>query len=101
MINGKIEISNGLTEHAMERSSQRGITSDMINAAFRFGQEIYAKSTLYYFIGKKQLRDIRKHLSVKNPENYEGITLVLDPKTNTVITCYRNKEWLKKIRYKH
>jgi hypothetical protein len=87
--------------HAIERSLQRGITEKMIRAAIEFGRKIFADKSLYYFIGKRDLKKVQEELGVRNPEKYEGVTLVVDPESNQVLTCYRNKRWLKKIRYKH
>ena len=81
--------------------NQRHIPEKMIYAARWFGQRVYAQNSLYFFLGKRALKKMQKEFKPKNPEKWEGLTLVCDPKTETLITVFKNRKWLKKIRYMH
>jgi len=84
-----------LTTHARERMNQRGITLEMVEWALRIGQRIYARNSLYIFLGKRALRKLGKMA-----EKWEGLTLVLDPRSKTLLTCFKNRCWIKKIHHK-
>lgn len=88
-----------LTDHAIKRQSQRAISDTMILAVRSFGDKIYAKNSLYFFMSKRALKRMMKVFLPDNPDKWEGLTLVCDPKTETVITVFKNKRWLKKIKY--
>ncbi|GAB4380748.1 MAG: hypothetical protein Kow0042_31000 [Calditrichia bacterium] len=84
-----------ITDHALKRMAQRGFSKADVYLALMVGQKIYAQDTLYYFLGKRQLATFG-NLS----ERLEGLTLVIDPGSNTLLTVYRNRNWTKKIRHK-
>ncbi len=84
-----------LTDHAIMRMAQRGFRMADIYLALERGQYIYALDTLYVFLGRRQLANLGNLC-----ERLEGLTLVIDPKTNVVLTVYRNRRKLRKIRYK-
>lgn len=83
------------TPHALKRMNQRGITREMLELALEFGQHIWAKDTLYVFMGKRQAKQFGKRA-----EKLEGITVVIESKTMKLKTIYRNRSWTKKIRHK-
>jgi hypothetical protein len=80
--------------------SQRNIPNVMIYAARYFGDRIYAKNSLYFFLGKKALKRLLKVFIPDNVDKWEGLVLVCDPKSETVITAFKNKNWLKRIKHK-
>ena len=88
-----------LTDHALYRKNQRAISDTMILAVRAFGDRIYAQNSLYFFLGKRALKRMMKTFMPENPDKWEGLTLVCDPKTETIITVFKNKNWPKKIRY--
>lgn len=88
-----------ITQHAFKRMNQRHIPETMILAARAFGRRVYANNSLYFFLGKRALKKMLKDFMPDNPDKWEGLTLVCDPKTETLITVFKNKNWLKKIRY--
>lgn len=88
-----------ITNHAFKRMNQRHIPETMIIAARCFGDRIYARNSLYFFLGKRALKKMLKEFKPENPDKWEGLTLVCDPKTETLITVFKNKNWLKKIKY--
>ncbi len=90
-----------ITDYSAKRMNGRGITRTMIDAALCFGEKVYARDSLYLFLGKRAVKRLMKVFVIDNPEKWEGVTLVLDPKTHDLITTYKNKNWLKKIRHKH
>jgi hypothetical protein len=81
--------------------NQRGITRAMLDAAEIYGEKIYALNTLYFFLGKRAIQELTRLIQLDNPEKWEGITVAINPKTLEVITCFKNKQWLKKIRHKN
>ncbi len=68
---------------------------EIIQLALDCGRKIYAKDSLYLFLGKRELAGMGRI-----SEKLNGITLVLNPRTHELITCFRNPEFLKKIRHK-
>ena len=88
-----------LSNHALKQMQKQAITETMILAAWHFGERIYAKNSLYYFLGKRAVNRLLKILKLENPDKWEGITLVCDPKTKRIITVFKNRNWLNKIRY--
>lgn len=88
-----------ITKHAFKRMNQRHIPETMIQAARWFGRKIYAQHSLYFFMGKREIQRMLKEFMPDDPHRWEGLTLVCDPKTETLITVFKNKNWLKKIKY--
>ncbi|MCD6373877.1 MAG: DUF4258 domain-containing protein [Caldisericaceae bacterium] len=89
-----------ISNHALKRMQQRSIDELMIEAARCFGEKIYAKNSLYFFLGKRAMKRLLKVFRPQNPEKWEGLTVVCDPKNEKVLTVFKNKNWLKKIRSK-
>ena len=87
------------TNHAFQRQQHRGVSDIMIQAAVSFGDRIYAQNSLYYFLGRRALKRLQKLFIPSNPEKWEGIVLVCDPKSEKLITVFKNKNWMSKIRY--
>ena len=84
--------------HARKRMSERGITPAMVDLALRYGRKLRAPQSLYLFLGK---RSLEKAKSIpKGMDHLEGLTLVLDPSGEVMITCFKNKNFPKKIRNK-
>ncbi|RMG65554.1 MAG: DUF4258 domain-containing protein [Calditrichaeota bacterium] len=83
------------TPHARKRMHQRGIKMADVQLALARGQRIYARDTLFVFLGRRQLIDLGNLA-----ERLEGLTLVIDPKTKTLLTVFRNRRFTRKIRYK-
>jgi hypothetical protein len=90
-----------MTDHARKQLNARGITIPMVEAALIFGSRYRRDGSLYYFLGKRELHKMQQIVVLDNPEKWEGLTLVCDPKNNVLITLYKNKEWpQKKLRKK-
>lgn len=83
------------THHAEKRMKERGFRRADIYLALAIGKRIYAEGTLYIFLGKRHLAEFGNLA-----ERLEGLTLVIEPKTGTLLTVFRNRQWLAQIRYK-
>lgn len=88
------------SHHVQKVMLERGIDDLMIAAALEFGETVRAAGSLYYFLGKRALRRISKIFLPDNPEKWEGLVLVCDPENQLLITCFKNRNWLKKIKHK-
>ena len=86
--------------HAQKMMLEKGINDLMISAAMEFGESIRAAGSLYYFLGKRAVKRLSKIFLPDHPERWEGLVLVCDPKGQMLITCFKNKNWLKRIRHK-
>jgi hypothetical protein len=88
-----------MTKHFQQRMNDRGISQYMVDLALTFGQRIFAHKSLYVFVGARQLLKMRAcgH-SVEDKMN--GLTLVLNSSDRSLITCFKNRGWLKKVRQK-
>jgi len=89
------------TPYFFERINQRGIDWLAVQAALNFGESIFARDSRYFFLGKKAIQRLKKTYVPKNPEKWEGLVVVYDTKKEKFVTCFKNKNWLKKIRHKH
>lgn len=89
------------TQHFFERINQRGIDWLAVQAALLFGESVFAKDSHYYFLGKRAIKRLMKIFIPQNPEKWEGLVVVFDTKKNRFVTCFKNKNWLKKIRHKN
>ena len=94
-------MTDNFTPHFFERINQRGIEWLAVQAALNFGESIYARNSQYYFLGKRGIQKLSKIYTPHNPEKWEGLVVVFDTKKQTFVTCFKNKNWLKKIKHKH
>ncbi len=76
--------------------NQRGITAEMVELALQYGQKIWAKNSLYFFMGKRQAQRFGKLA-----EKLEGLVVVIESRTRVMKTVFRNRKWTKKIRHKN
>ncbi len=76
--------------------NQRGITTEMVELALQYGQKIWAKNSLYFFMGKRQAQRFGKLA-----EKLEGLVVVIESRTRVMKTVFRNRKWTKKIRHKN
>ncbi|MEB3220852.1 MAG: DUF4258 domain-containing protein [Candidatus Sericytochromatia bacterium] len=74
--------------HAETRMAQRAISSEAIELALRYGRVFYCAGARHIFLAA---RDLPAHLR-RQQERLEGITLVMDPVWDVIITAYRNRE---------
>ena len=80
-----------LSEHALKRMSQRGITNEVILMALQYGRIIYAGGCRCYVIGRKEL----EHYSDRGVQlnAAEGIHVLVASANDSeyIITVYRNR----------
>jgi hypothetical protein len=72
------------TAHFMKRIRDRTLPAHGVDLVLRIGKRIYNRGALF------QILTDRICDSDKLPKSYRGITLVLDVRTNTLITVYRH-----------
>jgi len=88
-----------ITAHSIARMCQRRIPDWQIELALRFGKRIYARGSLYYFVGRRQVDKMEKQ-GYRGVEKLEGLTLVLDPHDKVLLTVFKNRRFLDRIRFK-
>ena len=55
-----LQLQVNLTDHAVQRMSQRGIAKNDVELVMDYGKEIFAKGAVYYVIGKKEIKKYGK-----------------------------------------
>jgi hypothetical protein len=85
------------THHAVHRIDQRGIQPSWISLVLLYGTKIYNGGGLFVFMRRK---DVPISVSPSVAEKLEGITLLLDPATEAVITVYKNRQAIRNIKRK-
>ena len=91
-----------LTNHAIKRTSQRGISHTQMEICMSFGERINKTGTEFYVLTKKCLKRLKKHTGVYM-ERLEGLTVICGydfNKKEGIITAYKNKESFKIIKRK-
>jgi hypothetical protein len=86
-----------LTSHALLRCDQRRISMADIDLVMNYGTRVHNGGALFCFMRK---RDISGDLQPGLGGRLEGLTVVLDPAGESVITVYRNKRGLREIKRK-
>lgn len=82
-------IRDTCTRHALKRMNHRGVRADSITAAIHYGRIIYRRNAVYHVVGRKEVARYRKQgvdLSAT-----QGIHVVCDSRSHTVLTVYRNQ----------
>jgi hypothetical protein len=76
-----------MTEHATLRMSQRAISPETIGLALQYGRVYHKAGARHVFLAARDLPPELRRLQ----ERLEGVTLVLDPVHDLLITTYRNR----------
>ncbi len=85
-----------LTHHALERMAQRNLSLADIHFVIRYGQQLHRTGIIFYFLGYNDLaKDMRKQHA-----RLEGTIVLMNPKSRKVITAYRDRNGLRKIKCK-
>jgi hypothetical protein len=88
-----------LTEHAVQRMNQRRLSIDDIIYVLRYGQTIYRAGIAHFFLGRRNIPP--QDRSISKISHLIGTTILIESKNLTeVITVYRNRDAIKKIRTK-
>ena len=91
-----------LTNHAIQRASQRGISPEQIELCISFGECINRTGREFYFVSKKCLKKLKKVTGVYM-ERLQGLTVMTGHGDNgelSVITVYKNNNAFKTIKRK-
>ncbi|MDB4806903.1 DUF4258 domain-containing protein [Pseudomonadales bacterium] len=87
-----------LSQHAQMRMSQRSIDLEQVKLVLSHGRMIHSRRARFYVVGRKEIKRLEKAgLDVRNLEN---IQIVVDERSNRILTVYRNKDF-RQIRPKH
>lgn len=83
-----LQLQVNLTDHAVQRMSQRGIAKNDVELVMDYGKEIFAKGAVYYVIGKKEIKKYGKQ--EPRLKKLEGMRVITSTDDTKVITTYRN-----------
>ena len=78
---------HSLSEHALERMQQRGISNEAVFQTIAFGRIGRGRGATIYAIGKKEIAEFAK--DGIDLSQYEGVHVVMT-RRGTVSTVYRN-----------
>ncbi|PJE46501.1 MAG: hypothetical protein CUR34_07645 [Sediminibacterium sp.] len=84
------------TSHSFTRSAQRGIDSSKLSIALLYGQPFYKQGLIYYVLGENNIPS----KLMNNKESLRNTIVIVDGKSDTIITCYRAKDPFKHIKRK-
>ena len=80
----------GCSVHAYKRREQRGIQRKKIAHLLRFGRKTYQNGSIYYSIGRKEIRKYQ-HIC-QDLKQMNGLHLVMSP-NGIIITIFKNKNF--------
>lgn len=84
------------TIHSKQRSCQRGIRNERIQAAIRFGEVFQKQGFLYYVLGERNLPESLR----RSKEQYRDIVVVTSGDSEDIITCYRSSNPFRHLKRK-
>ena len=85
-----------LTEHASLRMAQRNLKRTDIEYVISHGQRVYRTGLVFIFLGRRDMTDDEHQERAR----LEGATVLMNPKTREVVTVYRNRNGLRRIKRK-
>lgn len=85
-----VQSAVALTQHAVIRMQQRGITETDIRMVIRFGRRIRVKAITYYVLGRKEIQ--RYAVRGFNFSDLHGLQVLVCAE-GKVITTYRNQDF--------
>lgn len=88
----------GLSQHALMRMSQRSIDLEQVQLVLAYGRMVHSRRARFYVVGRKDMKRLEK--AGIDAESLENIQIVVDEKSNRILTVYRNKDF-RQIRPKH
>lgn len=86
------------TEHSRKRSSQRGISEENILLALDYGDPIFKQGLIFYVVLERNLPDNINHAM---REKINNLVIVVSPKNNEIVTCYKSNHARHHIRKKN
>jgi hypothetical protein len=81
----------GLSQHALMRMSQRSIDLEQVQLVLSHGKMMHSRRARFYVVGKKDVKRLAK--AGLDTQNLENIQVVVEEKSNTIVTVYRNKDF--------
>ena len=88
----------GLSQHALMRMSQRSIDLEQVQLVLSHGKMIHSRRARFYVVGHKEIKKLG--VAGLDAEGLENIQVVVDEKSNRILTVYRNKDF-RQIRPQH
>ena len=86
-----------LSHHSQVRSSQRGITYDLLNLAMDYSEAIFKQGLIFFAVIQRLLpENMDHHLK----EKLNNMVVVVSPESNEIVTCYRSPEGIHRIKRK-
>ena len=87
------EIEFTVSDHASLRMNQRCIDKSSLETVLKFGRLIRSRGASFYVLGKRDSSHLQS-IGIK-VQRLENTQVVVDEKTNTVITVYKNNNFRK------
>ena len=84
------------TNHSTKRASQLGINDNVISTIIKDGDTIHKQGLRFQYVQRDQL----DYYKTDFRDRLENVVVVLAGDSDTVITCYKNRDAVKKIRRK-
>lgn len=84
------------TKHSLFRSDQRGISKSKISLTLEYGTTFFKQGFIYYVLGEKNIPQSMN----RDKSHLKNTVVIVSGDSNQVITCYRSKSPLKKIKHK-
>ena len=82
-----------LSEHACSRMNQRCIDKRSLKAVLTFGRVIRSRGACFYVIGKRDASQLQA-MGI-NVQGLENTQVLVDERTSTVLTVYKNNNFRK------
>jgi hypothetical protein len=89
-------VLGSLTKHAAERMLERHVSCEDANAAMQCGQMYHRGGAVTYFMGRREAQVFTTDHRMQ--ERLNGVTVVCDSGTQTVITAYRDPRACRRLR---
>jgi hypothetical protein len=84
------------SRHSRKRAKQRGFYGEKIGIALAYGEPVYKQGLLYYILGEKNIPEEWE----KRKREIRNTIVVVNGRSNVVVTCYRSKNPFKHIKKK-
>ena len=85
------DVNFHLSKHAQLRMSQRSIDLKQIEQVLSYGRMIHSRRARFYIVGKKDTKRLSK--TGISTQGLENMQVLVEEKSNTIITVYRNKNF--------
>jgi len=84
------------SQHAWQRMAQRNLSSADVRFVIQHGQRLHRTGVVFFFLGYDDIPVDRK----KNLSRLEGTTVLMNYQSRQVVTVYRNRNGLRRIKRK-